>query len=152
MAGRASAEARRLRKEGKVAQAKVADPTILRNLNGIPPKLDLRVAQGARGRARAPQADLDSRLAGPDDAGLASALERLVEADILLVDGVGRQANYGFKHALVQDAAYESLLKSRVRPSIAALPKACAISLGARRVEPSAHLQVLLKFGAPWDC
>jgi hypothetical protein len=152
MAGRASAEARRLRKEGKVAQAKVADPTILRNLNGIPPKLDLRVAQGARGRARAPQADLDSRLAGPDDAGLASALERLVEADILLVDGVGRQANYRFKHALIQDAAYESLLKSRRQ----ALHRRAAESLrdqsGRAAVEPSAHLQVLLKFGAPWDC
>ena len=50
---------------------------------------------------------------GPDDAALTSALERLVEADILLVDGSGPQANYRFKHALIQDAAYESLLKSR---------------------------------------
>jgi class 3 adenylate cyclase/tetratricopeptide (TPR) repeat protein len=48
-----------------------------------------------------------------DDAGLASALERLVEADILLVNGAGPQANYRFKHALIQDAAYDSLLKSR---------------------------------------
>ena len=48
-----------------------------------------------------------------DGAGLASALERLVEADILFVEGVGPQANYRFKHALIQDAAYESLLKSR---------------------------------------
>jgi predicted ATPase len=43
----------------------------------------------------------------------ASALERLVEADILFVESVGPQANYRFKHALIQDAAYESLLKSR---------------------------------------
>ena len=50
---------------------------------------------------------------GADDAGLASALERLIEADILLVDGAGPQANYRFKHALIQDAAYDSLLKSR---------------------------------------
>jgi class 3 adenylate cyclase/tetratricopeptide (TPR) repeat protein len=48
-----------------------------------------------------------------DETGLASALERLVEADIFFVEGVGSQANYRFKHALIQDAAYESLLKSR---------------------------------------
>ena len=48
-----------------------------------------------------------------DEAGLALALERLLEADILLVEGVGPQATYRFKHALIQDAAYESFLKSR---------------------------------------
>jgi class 3 adenylate cyclase/tetratricopeptide (TPR) repeat protein len=48
-----------------------------------------------------------------DDAGLTSALEQLVEADILFVDGVGPQANFRFKHALIQDSAYESLLKIR---------------------------------------
>ena len=36
-----------------------------------------------------------------------------MEADILYVEGTGPQANYRFKHALIQDAAYESLLKSR---------------------------------------
>ena len=55
----------------------------------------------------------DAGQPGLDGAGLASALERLVEADILFVEGVGSQANYRFKHALIQDAAYESLLKSR---------------------------------------
>ena len=50
---------------------------------------------------------------GVDEARLRSALERLAEADILFVEGHGRQANYRFKHALIQDAAYESLLKSR---------------------------------------
>jgi class 3 adenylate cyclase/predicted ATPase len=50
---------------------------------------------------------------GLDETGLRSALERLAEADILFVEGAARQANYRFKHALIQDAAYESLLKSR---------------------------------------
>jgi hypothetical protein len=36
LAGRASAEARRLRKAGKIAQAKVADPAILRKLERRP--------------------------------------------------------------------------------------------------------------------
>ena len=48
-----------------------------------------------------------------DDRGLQSALDRLVDADLLFVHGVGAQATYRFKHALIQDAAYESLLKSR---------------------------------------
>ncbi len=48
-----------------------------------------------------------------DVAGLRSSLERLAEADIMFVDGVAPQANYRFKHALIQDAAYDSLTRSR---------------------------------------
>jgi class 3 adenylate cyclase/predicted ATPase len=48
-----------------------------------------------------------------DEGALQSALERLAEADILFVEGDGPQADYRFKHALIQDAAYGSLLKSR---------------------------------------
>jgi predicted ATPase/class 3 adenylate cyclase len=52
-------------------------------------------------------------VAGTDDAGLHDALEKLAEADILLVEGLPPDAEYRFKHALIQDAAYENLLKSR---------------------------------------
>jgi class 3 adenylate cyclase/tetratricopeptide (TPR) repeat protein len=52
-------------------------------------------------------------VAGMEDAQLQTALERLAEADILLVQGVPPDAEYRFKHALIQDAAYENLLKSR---------------------------------------
>jgi class 3 adenylate cyclase/tetratricopeptide (TPR) repeat protein len=52
-------------------------------------------------------------VAGLDEGALQSALERLAEADILFVEGDGPQATYRFKHALIQDAAYDSLLKSR---------------------------------------
>jgi predicted ATPase len=48
-----------------------------------------------------------------DDAPLQAALERLAEADILLVQGLPPDSDYRFKHALIQDAAYENLLKSR---------------------------------------
>jgi predicted ATPase len=50
---------------------------------------------------------------GHSDPTLQSALDRLAGADLLYVEGAGPQANYRFKHALIQDAAYESLLKSR---------------------------------------
>jgi hypothetical protein len=52
-------------------------------------------------------------LAGMEDAVLQAALERLADADILHVQGFPPDANYRFKHALIQDAAYENLLKSR---------------------------------------
>ena len=52
-------------------------------------------------------------VAGVDDTPLQAALDRLAEADILLVQGLPPDAEYRFKHALIQDAAYENLLKSR---------------------------------------
>lgn len=52
-------------------------------------------------------------IAEMDEPGLQTALERLADADILFVEGAPTQANYRFKHALIQDAAYDSLLKSR---------------------------------------
>ena len=54
-----------------------------------------------------------SAVAGLEDAPLQTALERLAEADILLVQGLPPESDYRFKHALIQDAAYENLLKSR---------------------------------------
>ena len=52
-------------------------------------------------------------VAGLDESALQPALERLTEADLLFVEGAPPEANYRFKHALIQDAAYDSLLKSR---------------------------------------
>jgi predicted ATPase len=47
-----------------------------------------------------------------NDRTLHEELQRLVEAELLYQRGVPPQATYTFKHALIQDAAYESLLKS----------------------------------------
>jgi class 3 adenylate cyclase len=52
-------------------------------------------------------------VAGMDDATLEAALEKLSDADIVLVEGILPDSDYRFKHALIQDAAYENLLKSR---------------------------------------
>ena len=52
-------------------------------------------------------------VAGMDNAPLEAALEKLSDADIVLVEGVLPESDYRFKHALIQDAAYENLLKSR---------------------------------------
>ena len=48
-----------------------------------------------------------------DEPTLQASLDRLADADLLFVEGAPPEANYRFKHALIQDAAYDSLLKSR---------------------------------------
>lgn len=52
-------------------------------------------------------------LTGMTDTTLQAVLEQLAEADILLVQGLPPDSDYRFKHVLIQDAAYENLLKSR---------------------------------------
>jgi predicted ATPase len=48
-------------------------------------------------------------------AGLRSGLDRLIQAGLLFRQGVPPHASYLFKHALVQDAAYGTLLRERRR-------------------------------------
>ena len=47
------------------------------------------------------------------EAELESALRKLTDAELLYVRGIAPDATYQFKHALIRDAAYEALLKSR---------------------------------------
>jgi tetratricopeptide (TPR) repeat protein len=42
-----------------------------------------------------------------------SALRRATDAELVYVRGIAPEATYQFKHALIRDAAYEALLKSR---------------------------------------
>src|SRR5438094_1018788 len=56
--------------------------------------------------------DLLSTVSQLDVATLQRELGRLVEAEIVYQRGLPPQSTYVFKHALIQDAAYQSLLKS----------------------------------------
>jgi class 3 adenylate cyclase/tetratricopeptide (TPR) repeat protein len=56
--------------------------------------------------------DLLQAVAPLEAATLQDALAQLVEAEIVAQRGLPPQATYTFKHALIQDAAYQSLLKS----------------------------------------
>jgi class 3 adenylate cyclase/predicted ATPase len=56
--------------------------------------------------------DLLSTVSQLDEATLQRELRRLVDAELVYQRGVPPQATYTFKHALIQDAAYASLLKS----------------------------------------
>ena len=44
-----------------------------------------------------------------------SALSKLADAELIYTRGIAPDATYTFKHALIQDAAYEALLKTRRR-------------------------------------
>jgi tetratricopeptide (TPR) repeat protein len=56
--------------------------------------------------------DLIRAVSPLDEVSLQQALAKLVEAELLYQRGLPPQVRYIFKHALVQDAAYQSLLKS----------------------------------------
>lgn len=55
--------------------------------------------------------DMMRAVAGQPDSDLRQGLEQLVEAEILYRRGVAGAITYSFRHALIQDAAYDSLLK-----------------------------------------
>ncbi|HYP34770.1 MAG TPA: AAA family ATPase, partial [Stellaceae bacterium] len=52
-------------------------------------------------------------VAGRDERALRAGLVQLEEAELLFRSGMPPDARYSFKHALVQDTAYETLLRSR---------------------------------------
>ncbi len=54
-------------------------------------------------------------IVGKSEAELRTALDRLVAAELVFRRGTPPESRYTFKHALVQDAAYQSMLKSRCR-------------------------------------
>jgi class 3 adenylate cyclase/tetratricopeptide (TPR) repeat protein len=102
----------------------VAEPGAARGADAIPTtlagslmaRLDRlstakEVAQRAAVLGREFRYRLLASIAGRDEGTLCEDLERLVEAEILFVRGVAPHATYTFKHALVQEAAYGSLLK-----------------------------------------
>src|SRR5262249_54539244 len=71
------------------------------------------VAQLAAALGREFSYDLLAAVAPWDEPTLRAALARLVEAELLYQRGLPPEATYTFKHALIQEAAYQSQLKSR---------------------------------------
>jgi class 3 adenylate cyclase/predicted ATPase len=72
-----------------------------------------KVAQTAAVIGREFAYDLLAAVVPLAEAGLDAALEQLVAADLIFPRGPQPAASYMFKHALVQEAAYHSLLRSR---------------------------------------
>jgi class 3 adenylate cyclase/predicted ATPase len=73
-------------------------------------------------------------VAEADEPALQASLDRLADADLLFVEGAPPEADYRFKHALIQDAAYDSLLKSRRQ----ALHRRAAEALAEAKAQPEA--------------
>jgi len=57
--------------------------------------------------------ELLAAVAGQTESGLAAALDPLLRSDLVFRLGARPRVSYAFKHALVQDAAYQSLLNAR---------------------------------------
>ena len=90
-------------------------------LDGLGPAREIAQIGAVLGREfsyallRAVAAVADRGHSGLSEAALQSALDHLVEAGLLYVEGAPPQANYRFKHALIQDAAYNLLLREPKR-------------------------------------
>ena len=72
--------------------------------------------------------ELIEAVAQRSEEGLQKDLSKLVAGELLYQKGSGRAATYLFKHALIQDAAYESLLKRRrSEPDELQISKICGV-------------------------
>ena len=71
------------------------------------------VAQTASAIGRSFSRELLSSVVGIDPAKLDMTLDPLVDSGLVFRQGTGSEARFAFKHALVQDAAYQSMLKSQ---------------------------------------
>jgi predicted ATPase len=83
--------------------------SLMARLDRLGPAKEVAQAGAAIGREFSHA--LLAAVAGKTDAELGSALDRLVAAGLLFRQGVPPHASYLFKHALVQDAAYGTLLR-----------------------------------------
>ena len=106
---------RLLLERGEQGGMQAIPPTLQQSLTARLDRLGpaREVAQVAAVLGRGFSYQLVRAVAKMEDEALQTALERLAEADILLVQGLPPESEYRFKHALIQDAAYENLLKSR---------------------------------------
>jgi class 3 adenylate cyclase/predicted ATPase len=93
------------------------------------------VAQIAAVVGRAFRHDVLAAVVTLDGAGLEAALGRLMAAGLIYDRAVGGGAAYVFKHALVRDAAYQSLLKNR-RQQLHARVAEVLETLASEAVEP----------------
>ncbi|MGO9455342.1 MAG: AAA family ATPase [Candidatus Binataceae bacterium] len=72
-----------------------------------------RVAQIASVVGREFSYELILAIASMPEDDLQSALAKLADAELIYARGIPPEATYSFKHALIRDAAYDALLKSR---------------------------------------
>jgi hypothetical protein len=96
---------------------------------------------------------LTANVSGIPEQELAAALAKLVAAELIFQRGVPPDATYRFKHTLVQDAAYASLLRGRRRALHAAIVKELiAGGVGGTEVAPEVLAQHFAEAGMAAPC
>jgi DNA-binding winged helix-turn-helix (wHTH) protein/predicted ATPase len=85
--------------------------SLLARLDGLPSCKELAQTGAAIGREFS--YELLAAVAGGDEVALLHGLDRLLEAGLIFRRGTPPRASYVFKHALVQDAAYSTLVRGR---------------------------------------
>jgi class 3 adenylate cyclase/tetratricopeptide (TPR) repeat protein len=85
--------------------------SLLARLDSLAPTREVAQIGAALGRSFS--YELISAAAGMPPQKLAEALEQLVKAELIFRRGTPPDAEYTFKHALVQDAVYSTLLRNR---------------------------------------
>ena len=85
--------------------------SLLARLDSLAPTREVAQIGAALGRSFS--YELISAVAGMPPQKLAEAPEQLVKAELIFRRGTPPDAEYTFKHALVQDAAYSTLLRNR---------------------------------------
>jgi class 3 adenylate cyclase len=85
--------------------------SLLARLDRLGPAKDLAQIGAAIGREFS--YELLAAVAGRDKADIQSGLDRLTEAGLVFRRGVASDGTFVFKHALVQDAAYSTLLRGK---------------------------------------
>jgi class 3 adenylate cyclase len=87
------------------------EDTLRARIDRLAPVKDVAQVAAALGRSFA--YSIIGAVVSQDEEALRLALDRLVEAKLIYQHGAPPEAVYAFKHVLVQDAAYESLLRSQ---------------------------------------
>jgi class 3 adenylate cyclase/pimeloyl-ACP methyl ester carboxylesterase len=111
--------------------------SLMARLDRLAPVKDVAQVGAAIGREFS--YELLKAVAGRPEEDLHRALDQLVSAELIFRRGAPPAARYSFKHALVQDAAYESMLKARRRELHARIAQAL-VSESAGHVEASSEV------------
>ena len=106
--------------------------SLMARLDRLAPVKEVAQIGAVIGREFSPRAARGGRAAvrGPS---LSDALDQLVASELVFRRGAPPEATYSFKHALVQDAAYQSLLKSKRQQLHARIAEALEEQLPGRR-------------------
>jgi len=99
----------------------VAHASLLARLDSLAPTRE--VAQFGAALGRSFSYELVSAVAGVTQQKLDEALDQLANAELIFQRGTPPAAEFTFKHALVQDAAYDTLLRSRRQQLHARMPQ-----------------------------